>query len=52
MMLIDKKTYAVKEHNRHRVKSAKTQIVIATSLRKNNYHITRLLHKDFGNTKN
>ena len=52
MMLIDKKTYAVKEHNRHKVKSAKTQIVIATSLRKNNYHITRLLHKDFGNTKN
>jgi N-acetyl-anhydromuramyl-L-alanine amidase AmpD len=51
-MLIDKKTYAVKEHNRHKVKSAKTQIVIATSLRKNNYHITRLLHKDFGNSKN
>lgn len=50
-MLIDNKKYAVKEHNRHKTKSVKTQIVIATSLRKDSYHITRLSHKEFGNTK-
>ena len=49
--MIDKKTYKVKEVNRYKTKTAKTQIVIATSLRKNNYHITRLQHKDYGNTK-
>ncbi len=50
-MLINKKTYKVKEINRYKTKTAKTQIVLATSLRKKNYHITRLQHKDYGNTK-
>jgi len=50
-MQIDKESYKIKEINRYKTKSAKTQIVIATSLRKNNYHITRLQHKDYGNTK-
>lgn len=49
--MIDKKTYKVKEVNRYKTKTAKTQIVLATSLRKNNYHITRLQHKDYGKTK-
>jgi len=51
MMHIDKETYKVKPINRYKTKSVKTQIVLATSLRKDNYHITRLLHKDYGNTK-
>lgn len=48
---IDKSTYAIAETNRYKVKSVKTQIVIATSLRKNSYHITRLQHKEIGNSK-
>ena len=48
---IDDTTHAVSENNRYKVKSVKTQIVIATSLRKKDYHITRLLYKDIGNTK-
>lgn len=50
-MQIDKTTYKIKEVNRYRTQIAKTQIVLATSLRKDNYHIKRLLHKDFGKTK-
>lgn len=50
-MHIDKETYWVKEINHYRTQTAKTQIVLATSLRKNNYHVERLLHKDFGNSK-
>jgi N-acetyl-anhydromuramyl-L-alanine amidase AmpD len=50
-MLIDDKTYSIKEINRYRTQNPKIQIVLATSLRKNDYHITRLLHKDFGKTK-
>ena len=51
MMQIDDITYLVKEVNRYKTQTVKTQIVLATSLRKNNYHITRLLHKEVGNTK-
>lgn len=51
MMRIDSKTYEVQENNRYKTQTVKTQIVIATSLRKDNHHITRLLHKDFGKTK-
>lgn len=51
MMHIDKETYRIKEVNHYKNQTAKTQIVLATSLRKSNFHITRLLHKDFGNTK-
>jgi hypothetical protein len=50
-MQIDELTYKTKEINRYKTQSPKTQIVLATSLRKNSYHITRLLHKEFGKTK-
>lgn len=48
---IDDTTYPTKEHNRYKVKSPKTQIVIANSLRKKNYHIIHLQHKELGRTK-
>ena len=51
MMHVDDTTYGVKEKNRYKTQTAKTQIILATSLRKNGYHITRLMHKEFGNTK-
>jgi len=51
MLKIDNTTYVVNEVNRYKTQTAKTQIVLATSLRKDNHHITRLLHKDFGKTK-
>src|ERR1035437_2581816 len=51
MMQIDDITYLVKDVNRYKTQTVKTQIVLATSLRKNNYHITRLLHKEYGKTK-
>ena len=50
-MQIDESTYRIKEINRYKTQSPKTQIVLATSLRKDNFHITRLQHKDFGKTK-
>jgi N-acetyl-anhydromuramyl-L-alanine amidase AmpD len=50
-MQIDSTTYEIKEINRYKTQSVKTQIILATSLRKNSYHITRLLHKEFGKTK-
>ena len=50
-MIIDNKTYCIDEINRYKTQSVKTQIVLATSLRKNNYHIIRLKHKEFGKTK-
>ena len=50
-MHIDKETYKIKQVNRYKTKSPKTQIVIGISLRKENRHITRLQHKDFGKTK-
>lgn len=50
-MEIDNTTYAVKDINRHKAQSVKTQIVLASSMRKNSYHITRLMHKEFGKTK-
>jgi N-acetyl-anhydromuramyl-L-alanine amidase AmpD len=50
-MQINNETYVIKELNRYKNQSVKTQIVLATSLRKNSYHITRLLHKEFGKTK-
>ena len=51
MMQIDNSTYKVNEINHYKTNSVKTQIVIALSLRKNDHHITRLSHKDFGKTK-
>lgn len=49
--LIDSNKYCIGEVNRYKTQTVKTQIVIGTSLRKDSYHITRLLHKDFGKTK-
>lgn len=51
MMHIDKDTYRISTNNHYKTQTAKTQIVIGTSLRKNSYHITRLQHKDYGDTK-
>lgn len=45
MMHIDKETYKISETNKYETQSVKTQIVVATSLRKSNFHITRLQHK-------
>ena len=50
-MHIDKESYKIKQVNRYKTKSPKTQIVIGVSLRKDSRHITRLQHKDYGNTK-
>ena len=50
-MHIEKEKYKIKQVNRYKTKSPKTQIVIGVSLRKDSRHITRLQHKDYGNTK-
>lgn len=50
-MLIDSKTYWTKEINRYKTQNPKIQIVLATSLRKENNHIIRLKHKEVGNSK-
>lgn len=51
MMHIEKQTHKIKEKNRYKTKTNKTQIVVGCSLRKNNYHINRLKHKEYGETK-
>lgn len=50
-MQIDKETYKISDKNRYKTKTAKTQIVIAVSLRKDNFHLVRLQHKDYGRSK-
>ena len=50
-MNIDKETFWIKEENRYKNQTPKTQIVLGSSLRKNGFHITRLQHKEFGKTK-
>lgn len=50
-MHIDQETYKIKSNNRYKKKTEKSQIIIGFSLRKNNHHIIRLQHKEFGNTK-
>jgi len=50
-MKIDKKTHWVSIKNRYKTKPPKTQIVLGVSLRKENHHIIRLNHKEFGETK-
>lgn len=50
-MRIDDTTYCIKEINRHKTQIAKTQIILATSLRKDSHHIIRLQHKEYGETK-
>jgi N-acetyl-anhydromuramyl-L-alanine amidase AmpD len=51
MLKIDIDKYKIDNSNHHIAENAKTQIVLGTSLRKSNYHITRLQHKDFGKSK-
>ena len=50
-LVIDKKKYKISSKNRYNNKTAKTQIVIGTSLRKNHNQIIRLQNKDYGTTK-
>jgi len=50
-MRIDSETYNIPEINRYKTQIAKTQIVLATSLRKDSNHIIRLQHKDYHKTK-
>ncbi len=50
-MHIDKVSHKVTAENRYKTKTLKTQIVLASSLRKSDNHITRLTHKDYGKTK-
>jgi hypothetical protein len=50
-MHIDRETYKISEDNHHKTTSVKTQIVIGISVRKDNHHIIRLQHKDYGTTK-
>jgi hypothetical protein len=51
MLKIDNETYCVKDTSRYKTQIAKTQIILATSLRKDSNHIIRLQHKDYGKTK-
>lgn len=48
---IDSNSFAIKEYNRYKINSVKSQIVIATSLRKKNYDLVHLQHKEIGRTK-
>jgi len=50
-MRTDSETYWIKEENRYKTTTPKTQIILATSLRKDHNHIIRLQHKDFGKSK-
>lgn len=50
-MQIDNAKYKIDEINRYKTQNPKTQIVLATSLRKDSHHIIRLTHKEFGKTK-
>ena len=50
-MHIEKELHKVSVDNRYKTKTVKTQIVLATSLRKADNHITRLKHKEYGKTK-
>lgn len=50
-MDIDKKTYKIGRENHYVTKHKKKQIILAGSLRKENFHIKRLQRKDFGKTK-
>ena len=51
IMKIDKKTYKIDKKNYYQTKYTKKQIILAGSLRKDNYHIKRLQKKEYGKTK-
>lgn len=48
---IDIETYAVEEYNYYHTKHKKNQIILAGSLRKDNFHIKHLQKKEYGKTK-
>lgn len=50
-MRIDKVLYKIPAENHYKTKTVKNQIVIGISLRKDNFHVNRLMHKDYGKTK-
>lgn len=50
-MKINKKTYKIDKQNFYQTKNKKEQIILAGSLRKENYHIKRLQKKEYGKTK-
>lgn len=50
-MRIDRKTHKIGDGNRYKSVTAKTQIIISFSLRKDDYHIKRLKHKEYGKSK-
>lgn len=49
-MRINKTKYPIKDENFTKKKTKKKQIIVGLSLRKGKNHITRLKHKEFGNT--
>jgi hypothetical protein len=51
MLRIDNEKYGIPENNRYKTQIAKTQIILATSLRKDSNYIIRLQHKDYHKTK-
>ena len=51
MLHIDKDTYQIATNNFFKTKTDKKQILISLSLRKSNYHVIHLQHKEMGNTK-
>ena len=50
-MKIDTKTHQIESKNYYKTKHNKTQIILASSLRKDSNHLVRLKHKDFGKSK-
>jgi hypothetical protein len=50
-MKIDKKKYDISEQNFYITSYDKTQLILASSLRKDSNHLVRLKHKDFGKSK-
>jgi N-acetyl-anhydromuramyl-L-alanine amidase AmpD len=51
MLRIDSDTYKTEEESHYKTQIAKTQIILATSLRKDGNHIIRLQNKDYHKTK-
>lgn len=50
-MIIDTKTYKVEAKNYYKSISEKKQIILCGSLRKSNFGIIHMQHKEYGNTK-
>jgi len=50
-MHIEKELHKIPTTNHYKTKTAKTQIILATSMRKDHFHITRLQYKEYGKTK-